>query len=400
MSTLEQGATEGLFSMPDLIERARATAGVEDATVLDTPGLRALTHGLASATDEMNFISTRRAQRMLLETLVKRLRLEHHLKREPSIREIELKTPIFLVAPARTGTTFLHRLLAQDPAHRTVRLWEALQAPPLEAEYRGDPQYFEKDYRVPIARGYLETRARYTPDIAHIHPTDVDAPEECFGLLETSMLSHSFTFYGPVLEYLDWLDQRSDEEWVQAYALYADQLRLLQWWAPGERWLLKTPFHMWAIDALCANFPDALIVQQHREPAECMASYCSLMETAYAPLAVHVTREQIGRIAYNYYRDALARNVAARNKLGEKQFIDIDYRDLVTDPVACVRRIYEADGATLDASAENRIRHWLEEQTRSRHKSAKHEYSLSDYGLDADEVNAAFEAYGHFHVRA
>ena len=383
--------------MAELIERARSQAGVEDASILDTPGLRALSHGLTSASDELNFISSRRAQRLLIEALVKHLRLESHLKREPAIREIRLQSPIFLVAPARTGTTFLHRLLAQDPAHRTLRLWEALQAAPAEPEYQGDPAYFEKDYRVAIARRYLETRERYTPDIASIHPTHVDAPEECFGLLETSMLSHSFTFYGPITEYLDWLDDRSEDEWKAAYHLYADQLRLLQWWAPADRWVLKTPFHMWAIDALCATFPEALIVQQHRNPADCIASYCSLMEVAYAPIAVNISREQIGQIAIGYYRNALARNVTARNKLGPDQFIDIDYRELVADPMACVRRIYEATGTPLGDTTQQRIRTWLHEQAKSR-KSTKHNYSLEDYGLTEDEVDTVFADYSKFNT--
>jgi hypothetical protein len=397
MSTIEEGASEGLFAVRELIETARSNAGVGDPAILDTPGLRALSHGLYSATDDLNFISIRRAHRLLLETLVKRLRVEHHLQREPAIREIRLQSPIFLVAPARTGTTFLHRLLAQDPAHRTLRLWEALQAPPVEPEYQGDPAYFEKDYRVPIARKYLRTRERYSPEIATIHPTDVNAPEECFGLLETSMLSHSFTFYGPIFEYLDWLDQRSDEEWLEAYRLYADQLRLLQWWAPGERWVLKTPFHMWAVDAICAVFPDALIVQQHRTPADCIASYCSLMEVAFAPIAVGFSRARIGRIAMDYYRQALARNVAARKSLSPDRFIDIDYRDLVNDPIACVRRIYAAAGTPLDDETEARIRAWLEAQSRSR-KRKKHEYCLEDYGLSEDEVEAAFEGYSKFNT--
>lgn len=398
MSTIEEGASEGLFAVPELIETALTTAGTGEPSVLDTAGLRALSHGLTAATDELNFISIRRAHRLLLETLVKRARVEHHLQREPSIRQIALPSPIFLVAPARTGTTFLHRLLAQDPAHRTLRLWEALQAPPLEADYQGDPDYFEKDYRVPIARKYLTTRERYSPEIASIHPTDVNAPEECFGLLETSMLSHSFTFYGPIFEYLDWLDQRSDAEWLEAYRLYADQLRLLQWWAPGDRWVLKTPFHMWAVDQICAVFPDALIVQQHRKPADCIASYCSLMEVAFAPIAVGVDRQQIGRIALDYYREALARNVAARAHLDPARFIDIDYRDLVRDPIGSVRRVYEAAGTPLSDATEKIIRAWIEKQAASR-KRKKHHYQLEDYGLIEEEVEAAFEAYAGFNAR-
>ncbi len=111
------------------------------------------------------------------------------------------------------------------------------------------------------------------------------------------------------------------------------------------------------------------------------------------------SREQIGQVAFAYYRDALARNVAARKKLGHKQFIDIDYRDLVSDPISCVQRIYKAAGSELDGKTEEIMRSWLDEQARSRKKISKHEYSLADYGLDEDEVNEIFLEYSKFNTK-
>ncbi|HHZ88663.1 MAG TPA: sulfotransferase [Chromatiaceae bacterium] len=395
MSTIESGASEGLFAVDKLIETAYATAGVGDPTILDTPGLRALSYSLECSNERVNFIGRNRAQKMLLETLVKHLRVDHHLTQHPEIRDIEFQTPIFLVAPFRSGTTLLHRLLAQDPAHRTPRLWEALQAPPVETDYQGSSEYFQKDPRIAIAQKYIKARELFTPDIAAMHPTSVDAPEECFGLLETSMLSHSFTFYAPVMEYLDWLDQRSNDEWKASYALYADQLRLLMWWSPAQRWVLKTPFHMWAVDAVCANFPNALVVQQHREPETCIASYCSLITAAYGPIGAKLDGQIIGQIALRYLKDALARNVAARNQLDSKQFIDIDYKELISDPIGSVRRVYAAIDQPFTPDLEQQVKSWMEEQSGHR-KGNPHKYSLKDYGLDLDEVNEAFAQYRAF----
>ena len=400
MATGDKAGRSGLFAVSTLIETAGREAAVGDPSLLDTPGLRALSEGLEEASGALHFIGRRRAQKLLIETLVKRLRVESHLRREPQIREIRLAAPIFLVAPFRTGTTLLHRLLAQDPAHRTVRLWEALQAPPEEPLLRGDPAYFERDYRVDIARRYLETRERYSPLMAAIHPTWVDAPEECFGLIETSMLSHSFMFYAPVTSYLEWLDARSDADWRAAYALYADQLRLLHWWWPADRWVLKTPFHMWAVDALSSTFPDAVIVQQHRSPADCVASFCSLVAEAYAPIVTKVDRMQIGRMSMRYLRDALARNATARARLPAERFIDIDYRDLTADPVGCARRVYDAAGAPLPPAAEKRMRDWLARQEKKRSGGADHRYALEDYGLEGSEVDAAFAPYAAYNAPA
>jgi hypothetical protein len=340
----------------------------------------------------LHFIGRRRAERLMLENLIKRIRLRQYLNQYREISRELIEKPVFLVAPFRTGTTFFHRLLAQDPRARAPRLWEALQAPPAQPAWRGDAAYFSQDYRVPIARKYIDARERFTPELATIHPSGVDVPEECFGLLESTFMSHSYVFYAPVTGYLDWLDGRSDQDWVDCYGMYADQLRLLQWWYPGEFWVLKTPFHLWAVDAICEVFPDAVIVQQHREPAKCVASYCSLTAYAYAPIMTKVDRAQIGQLALRYLRDALARNVAARRRLPPARFVDIDYAQLMDDPMACAERVYAAAGRDLTPAARAAMQQYLAGQKRA-HRVRHHEYTLADYGLSHAAVEDAFAAY-------
>ncbi len=395
MAKRELARDAGPFDPDELIESARREGGVDDASYLDTPALRALCEGLASSSHELHFIGRRRAQRMVLETLVKRVRLHEYQRQFPEIADERLSKPIFLVAPFRTGTTFLHRLLARDPQVRTPRLWEALQAPPATPEHRGELAYFEQDYRVEQARKYIEAREKFTPELASIHPSGVDVPEECFGLLETAFMSHSFIFYGPCDRYLDWLDEREDGEWVQAYQTYADQLRLLQWWYPAERWVLKTPFHLWAVDAILAVFPDALIVQQHRDPVKCVASYCSLTAAAHGPIMSKVDPLKVGELALRYLRDALARNVEARRRSPADRFIDIDYPDLMADPMACVEQVYAATGLELSDEARQAMRAYLDAE-RVSHTHRRHEYSLSDYGLNDEAVAEAFADYAAF----
>ncbi len=384
-----------LDTLFDLVQKMEPDA---DTAMLDTPGLRALTQSLESIAPELTFYGRGRTQRMLIITLIKRLRLARYLATYPEIRKIQLKNPIFLISPPRTGTTFLHRLLSQDPAHRTPRIWEVFQAPPPEPEYRGDPAYFEKDYRVPIAKAFLETRARFSPQMSSIHSTNADDPEECYSLLETSMISHSFMHSALIVDYLSWLDDQPDEIWRQVYALYVDQLRLLHWWWPGERWLLKSPFHLWGLDAIFANFPDAIVVQQYRNAATCMASFCSLTAEAHKPLVASLDYAQIGQISLSYLRKALARNSEQRKHLDPSRFIDIDYRDLVADPMGCVRTIYQAAGIELSPEGETRMQSYLTTQQQDRKKTTHH-YSLSDYHLNEKEAAEAFAPYNALNPR-
>ena len=379
------------FDVPQLLRWAARDTGEEDVSFLETEALHALCDSLAQTT-QLHFIGRSRAQKLLLANLIKRVRLRQYLTRYPEIGAIELARPVFLIGPPRTGTTFLHRLLAQDPAVRAPRLWETLQPPPPEPAWRADPQYFEKDYRVEMSRKAIGARKRFTPGLATIHSSGVDVPEECYGLLETSLLSHSFMFYGPITTYLDWLDDRSHAEWVEAYRVYADQLRLLQWWYPGEFWVVKTPFHLWAMDAIFEVFPDALVVQQCRDPVSCVASYCSLSAEAYKPTMLKVDHDQVGRQALRYLGDAVARNVAARAVLPAERFVDIDYPDLVADPMAAAERIYQAMGRELTAPAREAMSAYLAGQEKS-HKQGGHRYQLEDYGLEESSVQQAFASY-------
>jgi hypothetical protein len=379
------------FDVPQLLRWAARETGEDDVSFLDGEPLHALCRSLAETT-QLHFIGRSRAQKLLLANLIKRVRLRQYLARYPQIGEIEISRPVFLIAPPRTGTTFFHRLLAKDPASRSPRLWETLQPPPAEPLWRGDPAYFEQDYRVAMSRKAIGARKRFTKRLPTIHPSDVDVPEECYGLLETSLLSHSYMFYGPVTGYLDWLDQRSHAEWVDCYRVYADQLRLLQWWYPGEFWVLKTPFHLWAVDAIFEVFPDAVVVQQKRDPVSCVASYCSLSAEAYQPLMLKVDNEQVGRQALRYLQDALARNVAARAHLPAERFVDIDYPELMADPMRSAERVYAAAGRELGSAAREAMNDYLAAQQKS-HKKGGHRYALSDYGLDEAAVTAAFAAY-------
>ncbi len=380
------------FDVATLLSWVARETGEDDVGYLDGEALHALCDSLAECT-ELHFIGRSRAQRLLVQNLIKRVRLRQYMARHPEISEIQITRPVFLIAPPRTGTTFLHRLLAQDPAARATRLWEAMLAPPAEPALRGDPAYFEQDYRVALSRKAIAARKRFSAALETIHPSGVDLPEECWGLLEATMLSHSYMFYGPVTSYLDWLTGRTHEQWVEACRIYADQVRLLQWWYPGQFWVLKNPFLICAVDAIYEVFPDAVIVQQNRDAGPCAASLSSLLAAAYKPLMLNVDNERVGALALRYLTEVVARNVTARAKLPAERFVDIDYPQLLADPMGCAERVYAAADRELTPGARDAMAAYIAGQKKSG-KHHGHAYTLEDYGLDEHAVEEAFAAYG------
>ncbi len=331
-----------------------------------------------------------RTQSILLDSLVKAFRLSAYLRRFPEIRSVELSRPIIIVAPFRTGTTFLHRLLANDPESRWPRFWEVAFPPPAEDRFDPSVRGFSDDTRMADAKAALRTLDRASPSLGRLHPMRVDLPEECFGLLETSLMSHSFLFYADVPSYLDWLDGRGQDDWRSAYEIYANQLRLLQWCNPGRRWLLKSPVHLWHIDKLLAAVPSAHLIQLHRDPVAVLRSFCHLLWVHRKMMCKSPTPEAIGRQALGYMKMALDRAVATRRGPGMTNVIDLDFDALTRDPLGCARTLYRRMGDELSAQAEAAMARWLAE---AEPRQPRDDPDLAGFGLDGRDARDVFAAY-------
>ena len=112
----------------------------------------------------------------------------------------------------------------------------------------------------------------------------------------------------PYREYFEAQDQRA------SYSYYAELLKLLDFQRPAERWLLKSPAHLWALDALLELFPDACIVWAHRDPVELVASYCSMIQEL-SRIREAVDPREIGASVLEYLARSVERAISARAAL-------------------------------------------------------------------------------------
>ena len=169
--------------------------------------------------------------------------------------------------------------------------------------------------------------------------------------------------------------------------------------AGGERqWLFKMPFHLRELETLLATYPDALFIQTHRAPAQVMGSWSSLVERARSAIMESFARTEIGAEQLDFMSDML--NRATRFRMTrpelEDRWIDVAYVDLVRDPMAVVRTVYDRFGWRLEEAAVDRMEAWLRRQAERRRRQTRHRYRLEDYGLTADGVDAAFAPYLDF----
>jgi hypothetical protein len=313
--------------------------------------------------------------------LVARLLSEAAWKRYPEHADVPVERPIFVTGLPRTGTTALHRLLTADPAHQGLELWlaEFPQPRPPRHTWAQNPVFAEMEAR--FRKAHEEN-----PDYTGLHYMTPDEVEECWQLLRQSLHSVSYETLAHVPTYSRWLAR---QDWTASYRRHRRNLQLIGLNDPGKRWVLKNPSHLFALDALFATYPDALVVQCHRPAETIMASMCSLAQHTTAGWSNAFVGDTIGADSLETWSRGLERFTTVRAQHDPAQFYDMDYVAFVEDPLAEVERIYrhfgiEVTDAARDAMAASHA------ESRQGPRAPKHTYSLADYGLTAEQVKDRF----------
>jgi hypothetical protein len=371
------------FTEESVLEAARQATGLSDfGDSAFREGLRVLLRTF-DETARFNEKGCKRNHRRIVSLLATRLRVEAALRKHPEIREREIRRPMVLTGLPRSGTSALFNLLAADPAARPLLLWEALHPDPYEGELApggSDPR------RAAIEAHYARGREK-NPDFTKIHYTSADTPEECVLLMAHDFCDVQMGIEPMMEPYASWFLK---QDFRRMYAYYADLLRMLDWQRPGERWLLKAPAHMWAIDVLIETFPDVCIVWSHRNPLECVASICSMTASLMGGRE-DFDPVELGPVVMEFYATSLDRGLAAREKADPKRFLDVDYRSFVEDGLGVVQRIYAHFELPRSSEAEAALREHAHRNPKGRHGA--HRYDLEQYGLSPGRVRGRFARY-------
>ena len=321
------------------------------------------------------------ARDRLLGFLTVRLKVEALTKQHPEILEQEIKAPLVIAGLQRTGTTMLHRLLAADPDTRAMLSWESIDpTPAIVKPGQIDPR-LKKAQLAEKALKYL------APEFFSIHPVEAAAPEEDILLLEYSFLSDVPESMFTVPSYGAWLKQ---QDMGPAYAYLKLLLQVLQWQQGGARWVLKTPSHLGQLDSLLGQFPDARIIQTHRDPSKTTASFSSMVTHGSGVFSDVVDAQERALLWLDKNAEMLRRARLVRDAHPEA-FIDVSYYDLIKDPMPQVQRIYDFAGIELTDSVRAAMDASRKVNKKDRH--GKHSYSLEDFGLTSELVDAKYENY-------
>jgi hypothetical protein len=339
---------DGAGLAPEPLIAAAAKATRLDAKPLDHPRLVEALAALTSSLEEEASLSPfgRVAARWDLTRMLSTLLILADVERkDPGILTRRLAPPIFIAGLPRSGTTFLQGLLAEDPANRTPRMWEAIYPYPTHRA----AGFGAGRRKVQLELGIF---AGLTPGIRDVQPMGADSPQECTEFMSHVFRSPRFDAVYRAPSYRAWLDGSGNDD---AYRFYGRFLRHLQGQGePARRWVLKSPDHVFSADALGRVFPDALLVFVHRDPGHVLASVARLTELLRAPFTHALDRLEIGRKVADYWQGGMERMVALADDPAfplRSRLAHVQYRSLVADPVGAISQIYDTFGLELTPEA-------------------------------------------------
>tara|TARA_B110000503_G_scaffold141430_1_gene234973 strand:+ start:8371 stop:9564 length:1194 start_codon:yes stop_codon:yes gene_type:complete len=353
-----------------LLQHACRTTGLDDfGGELWRQPFRVLIQSLQEEA-QLTLMGRLMARSDIILWLSTRLQVTDTLKRYPQILDEEIVAPMVIVGLPRSGTSILFELLSQDSDVGVPLMWEALQPcpPPESATYTTDP-------RIEQADKLFTQWNRVAPEFASMHEMRGDIPAECGLLMAGTFVSDHCACLHQTNSYSAWC---LTADFQPVYDYHKTILQILQWRNPRKRWLLKAPEHQVHLDTLLHVYPDACIVQTHRDPIKCMASTASMMGTLYYMRSDQPFNAQLfDNIIMGEATAQRLEFVIAQRESGvvpAANIVDSRYQDLMDNPLGCISSIYAHFGMHLSDTTRERMLGYLRDKPQG--KFGQHSYAL------------------------
>ncbi len=368
-----------------------AEAGLEGEFAAGTlPGLTAALTAL-DAEQGLTEDGRGRALAQFRDNLARLAAIVADRARYPEIAQVKIERPVFILGLPRCGTSILHSLIGADAQVRTPLQWEvaAPSPPPDAATFDSDPR--ADGFDAYVAANFTGAWA----DVLKAHPIGARIPQECGMMLETAFQGINPTMLFSLPGYYQWYRQADTSFGYQVHKMW---LQHLSWKNPRSRWVLKVQEHAYHLPELFSVYPDAVLVQPHRDPATVMASISRLIEVIRCISFETIDRAALGQELLHLWHDGQVASMAWRKANPQVKVLDLRFKDIVADPVAAVRQVYSHAGMDFTPAAAQAVSDWWAANPSDKH--GQHKYELADYGMTQAEVETVYadyiETYGNY----
>lgn len=312
------------------------------------------------------------------------LRFDAAEQADPTITLRPITGPLFITGLPRSSTTFIHTLLSQDRENAVPRCWELIYPYPWRR------RWFGRDRR----RDSVELQFRlfrfFSPGVGRLHPLSADTPQECTDITAQVFQSLRFDTTHHIPSYQAWFERRGH---LEAFRFHRRFLQHLDGQNTGRNWVLKSPDHVFSLNAIRAAYPDAKFIFMHRDPLSVVASCAKLTELLRKPFTRSLDRRALGREVADRLVESANRMTAAAQS---QDILHLHFGNVIANPLGVVSRIYAHCGRELGPEAKRRMQEWLEQRRGGR----RHHYDLGEFGLSAGSLRERFARYmEYFAVR-
>ncbi len=307
------------------------------------------------------------------------------MKARPDAAGVTIRAPVVITGIPRTGTTALHKLMAVDPQFQGLQTWitnAPMPRPPRDT-WASNP-HFQRTEAI------LEAMFAANPRMRAAHNIVAEEVDECMEIMRQGFVTNRFACNWSAANYDAWWQTQSE---LPGYRYLKSVLQLVGADEPEKRWLLKNPGHIANLDLLFAIFPDACVIQTHRNPAKAVPSLCQLLIQAHEAIEVGRVSERaqlMGLREVEKWAKAIRDAEPVRKAHGD-QIIDVVHGDFHRHPMEVIARIYDKFGLKLDADTEAKMLRRVDDKPEMAHGA--HTYQATDFGMSEDEILERFGDY-------
>ncbi len=319
----------------------------------------------------------------LVGDLTGRLKVVNQLKQQPTILDTSLQRPVFILGLPRTGTTTIHNMLQQSPDCQVLEYWLGVVP-----QSRPPRDQWEDNADFQSIKEVLRLTYEADPGLRALHDVSADSAGECRFVFRHLFMDDSYDHNAYLPSYREWFDQQS---MAPVYQWYRDVLKLIQYPEDTQRrWILKYPPHIRCLKEIFDVFPDACIIQTHRDPAAVLPSFASLL--LHFSYEKNADAKQIGAFVENHWKRRMDKGMRDRQALNrEGQFFDVQFDQVLSDPVGTVTEALAHFDIESSAEGIAAMTDWHNNHPPERH--GKHDYSPEDFGLSKQSLADAFVDY-------